>query len=81
MLMGCQSLTQPKKVQLPAVSEQARQECGELEQFKTGTKAEIIFVVTDTADKYHKCKAKHETVVEEYKNLEKAIDEYNKELD
>lgn len=81
MMMGCPFSTQPKKVQLPTVSEQAREDCGELEKFKTGTKAEILFVVTDTASKFHKCKAKHKTVVEEYKNLEEAIDEYNKVLD
>jgi hypothetical protein len=44
-----------------------------LEQYKTGTKAEILFVATDTADKFHKCKAKHNTVVEEYRNLEDAV--------
>lgn len=81
MLMGCPFSMTPKKVQLPTPSEQAREECGELKRFETGTKAEILYVVTDTADKFHKCKAKHQTVVEEYKNLEEAIDEYNEKLD
>jgi hypothetical protein len=67
-------------VEVPVVSEQAREDCGELETYKTGTKSEILFVATDTADKFHKCKAKHDTVVEEYKNLENAVDEFNKEV-
>lgn len=78
--MGCLSLTQPNKVSLPAVSEQARTSCGELEKFETGTKSEILFVVTDTADKFHSCKNKHETVVEEYRNLENAVKEFNEGL-
>lgn len=78
MLTGCPFLTRPNKVELPIVSEQAREDCGELEQYKTGTKAEILFVATDTADKFHKCKAKHNTVVEEYRNLEDAVKEFNK---
>jgi hypothetical protein len=80
MLTGCPYSTQPKKVSLPKVSEQARTDCGQLQEFKTGTKSEIIFVVADTADKFHECKIKHKTVVEEYKNLEKAVKEFNKGL-
>lgn len=60
------------------MSEQARENCGELQMYDTGTKSEILFVATDTADKFHKCKAKHNTVVEEYKSLEQAVKEYNK---
>lgn len=79
MLMGCQFLTMPNKVSLPTVSEQARINCGELEKYETGTKSEILFVATDTAYKFHECKAKHKTVVEEYKNLENAVKEFNED--
>lgn len=71
----------PKKVSIPIVSEQARENCGDLEQYKTGTKSEILFIATDTADKFHKCKAKHRTVVEEYNNLENVVNEFNSEID
>lgn len=81
MLMGCPFSTTPRKVSLPKVSEQARIDCGELEKYETGTKSEILFVATETAYKFHECKAKHKTVVEEYKNLENAVKEYNKEID
>lgn len=68
-------------MKLPAVSEQARLECGELTKFITGTKKEIIYVVSDTADKFHKCKAKHGTVVKEYENLEEAVKAFNSQVD
>ena len=80
MLTGCPFSTQPKKVSIPKVSEQARTSCGELQEFKTGTKSEILFVVTDTADKFHSCKNKHDTVVQEYRNLEKSVEKFNKGL-
>ena len=70
----------PNKIELPQVSEQARSSCGELQAYQTGTKAEILSVASDTAYKFHDCKAKHKTVVEEYRNLESLIDEFNKGL-
>lgn len=80
MLMGCQSSIPLKKVNLPATNPQARTSCGELELYKTGTKAEILRISTDTAIKFHKCKAKQETLVKEYKNLEDAVKKFNKGL-
>lgn len=79
MLTACASSTKPKEVRLPTVSEQARTELPELQQYKTGTKKEILMIGIDTANKYHDCKAKHKTVVQEYKNLENAVKKFNEE--
>lgn len=81
MLTACGSSTTLKKVSLPQVSEQARTELPELLEYKTGTKKEILIIGIDTANKYHDCKAKHRTVVQEYKNLEDAVKKFNEEID
>lgn len=81
MLTACGSSTQPKRVQLPTVSEQARAELPELQQYKTGTKKELLTIGIDTANKFHDCKAKHGVVVQEYRNLEKAVETFNAEVE
>ena len=78
MLQGCLFLTTPKKVSLPQVSEESLLPCGELQQYKTGSKAEILLITVDTADKFYTCKYRHETLIKEYRNLENAVKEFNK---
>lgn len=73
ILIGC-STTVPVKRNFPAVPEEMKKECVQLEQIDTSvTKlSEVIKTVTDNYSNYHECKIKVDTWIEWYK-IQKSI--------